>query len=798
MNDNTLRILDYHKIISELSSHASFSASKALADELRPVVTFPEAQLAQQETAEALILLERRPDITVGGARDVRPMVGRAELGAHVEPEELLQLATTLASARSIKRQIQRLAHTEEEDLGLLLDYADQVYDLTGLEQVILGAISERGEVLDSASPVLARIRQSMRRAYDRLQDILRTIISSSTYAQAIQEPIISVRDGRYVVPVKADFRSRLPGIIHDTSGSGQTLFVEPLGAVEAGNRWRELQVEEREEIERILREIAEKVAATAYEIRSTVAALARVDFSLAKARYANRIRATRPLLVGDGETGSSRYFLHLPDARHPLLAGRVVPITVDLQADSRVLIITGPNTGGKTVALRTVGLLTLMAQSGLYVPCGDGAQVPVFVGVFADIGDEQSLEQSLSTFSGHITNIIRILAEAGPNTLILLDELGAGTDPEEGSALAKAIVNYLLERRSFVMATTHYVELKGYAHTTPGVRNASVEFDDETLSPTYRLIIGLPGRSNALTIAERLGVPASILGEARSTVSPESVELNDMLAQIQTERDEAVAARIEARRDRDEAERMLARARSELEQAERSRERAVDEGRERAERELEDFRRELANIRIEVQLAAANARSDAVETVRSADERVNEMAHRVSVRRRRQPRPSASEKPREIGVGDRVYLRTLQTEGQVLDISDGIAEVQLGRLKTRVPVADLEFRSRKKQEARSQGRTNYNLDTSRNTASVELDLRGRRAEEVNRELEQYVDDAYVAGLPFLRIIHGKGTGVLRQVVRDYLKGHPLVESSNPASIEQGGEGVTVATLARR
>lgn len=788
MNEKSLSTLEFPKVITALSAHTSFSASHDLAMDLSPHTHHAAVLRAQAATTESRRILELRPEISTAGARDVRPSVARAEVGGIVEPSDLLVIAATLSAARGMRRIILKLREVGH-DLPEVSAMALRLHEVPEVEDRIRSSISERGDVLDSASPALGRIRSETRTAHDRLLQYLRSILNSGTYAQAIQEPIITMREGRYVIPVKSDFRARLPGLVHDTSGSGATLFVEPLGSVDAGNRWRELQGREAEEVERVLLELAGQVADVGPAIRETVSALASIDFSLAKARYANALRAIAPEIVAPSDLPRNEPAIRLPQARHPLLRGRVVPTTVELGGPFRVLVVTGPNTGGKTVALKTVGLLVLMAQSGLHVPALPGARLPVLRHVYADIGDEQSIEQSLSTFSSHISNIVGMLKEVGPDSLVLLDELGAGTDPEEGSALARAIIDFLLDRGCMAVGTTHYTELKSYAHTTPGVRNASVEFDEETLSPTYRLMIGLPGRSNALSIAGRLGMPEEVIARAQERVRPESRELNDLLQQIQDERDAASARRALADQEREETRKLMERARRELQEAERTRSHAADEGRREAEAELEEFRKELATLRRELQRAPAQ--QGTTEVVQATENRLREIT-----RRSPGPRHIPKDAPHEITPGDTVLVLGLGSSGKVLSVQDGTAEVQLGRLKSRVSLRDVQFQAEPSGQPEPTGRSRYNLESSRSTPSMELDLRGKRAEEVSRELDRYIDDAYLSGMPLVRIIHGKGTGALRQVVREFLRGHPLVASLEGGGNTQGGEGVTVATLA--
>jgi DNA mismatch repair protein MutS2 len=797
MNDKTLHTLELPKILAALSRHTSFSLSNELALGLRPRTDLDGVRRAQAETAEARRLLELRPDVTVGVARDVRSAVARAELGGVIEPQDLLDVAATAVSGRTLRRVVVKL-HEAHDELPLLARYADGLHDLPELEARVRGAIGESGDVLDSASPALARVRSELRVAQDRLQSYLRSVLTSSTYGQAIQEPIITQREGRYVIPVKASFRGRLPGIVHDTSASGQTLFVEPLGAVELGNRVRELGRKQAEEIERVLRELTALVAGRAWELRSTVEALGELDLALAKARYAGRMGGMRPEMVAVDDLPRDEPLIRLPQARHPLLSGRVVPTSLELGGPARILVITGPNTGGKTVALKTLGLLCLMAQCGLQTPSAPGTRLPVLTSIWADIGDEQSIEQSLSTFSSHISNIVGMLPRVGPDTLVLLDEIGAGTDPEEGSALARAVIDYLLERRCLAVVTTHYSDLKSYAHSTPGARNASVEFDEETLSPTYRLVVGLPGKSNALTIASRLGMPPEVIERAQERVRPQSRELNDLLQQIQDERDAASAAREAAEREREDARKLADRSRAQLAEARELRAHAEEEGRRRAQEELEAFRGELAALRRElarIPRETPDARAAGREALVEAEARARELARRAAPTRPRRARAAAAA-PRRISAGDTVLVSSLGSTGRVLSVSNGGAEVQLGAFKSRLPIEDLELREAEAAPAPVVGGS-YRVE-SRPAPSMELDLRGQRAEEVQQQLDRYVDDAYLSGLPTLRIIHGKGGGVLRQVVRDFLRDHPLVESYQPGGAREGGEGVTLAALGNR
>ncbi len=554
------------------------------------------------ETEEARALLAAMPEIGTGGARDIREAVRLAALGVTLNPAQLLDVRDTAVAARTLRRTLTRLPEGSDR-YPILLDHVGQLEDFASLETQITRAISPRGEVLDGASDELRRIRISIRSAQSRLMEYLNNFIRGPR-AAALQELIITEREGRFVVPVRAEARGQVPGVVHGSSASGQTLYVEPLEAVELNNRWRGLQMEEEREIERILQALTAAVGREADGLTRAVNGLAAIDFALAKARLAAEMQAIPPRLwtadMATRETpeGAHRSLrLDLIRARHPLLSGNVVPIDVTLGEQFRVLVITGPNTGGKTVALKTVALLALMTQSGLHIPADDRSTMPVFEGIYADIGDEQSIEQSLSTFSSHMVRVIGALAAATEDSLVLLDELGAGTDPEEGAALARALIAALLDRGALVIATTHYSELKSYAYATPGVENGSVEFDVETLSPTYRLTVGVPGRSNALAIARRLGLDPAVIARAQEYVAPEQVQVDTLLEGIKAEREAAERARSRASRERAAAEQMQREAARALYEAQQVKASARAEGLAEIEAELSDLRGELRRL---------------------------------------------------------------------------------------------------------------------------------------------------------------------------------------------------------
>ena len=568
MVPRTLRVLEFDKIRQRLARFASFSLGVERALALEPVDDVRLAREWQAETREALRLIAEKSDMHLGGAHDLRPLVEQALRGSPLLPQDWLDVRATLQRARSLQRALSRLS----EQFPRVADVAMRISAPQALIEEIAQCIDDRGEVLDTASEALARIRRDLREAHSRLLDRLHRIVSTPDNAPYLQEAIVTQRHGRYVIPLRSEFKGRIPGLVQDQSGSGATLFIEPLAAVELNNQWREAQLAEEEEIRKILARLTDMLAHDADAVNNTVEALGDLDLIFAKAQYANELRATEPILHDfspqkpsrDGQEGAASphpgSVLKLRQARHPLLDPlTVVPVDIYFDENYFVLLITGPNTGGKTVSLKTTGLLALMAQAGLHIPAGDGSEISVFAEILADIGDEQSIEQSLSTFSSHMTHIIDILHRATPTSLVLMDELGAGTDPEEGAALAQALLETLLERRVTTLATTHYSELKVFAHNTRFVENASVEFDIETLSPTYRLSIGLPGRSNAFAIALRLGLPNQIVEQAEALVSPQSLEAEAMLAEIKRAREASLTAEAEARLAQRQAEALTA-----------------------------------------------------------------------------------------------------------------------------------------------------------------------------------------------------------------------------------------------
>lgn len=784
--------LDFEEIRIRLAAQCLFSVTTEMAIALEPSTDRWLVDRWIEATAEGVDLLTNFPDITIGGARDIRSAAERAGKGSRLLPQELMSVADTARAARLLRKSIHRLPEVSQR-FPQMLDLSAGLIDAQELEATIARAIGPAGEVLDSASPALSRIRKEVRIAHGRLMDRLNRFVSSGSSNPALQDAIVTSRDGRYVVPVRADSRAQVPGVVHDISASGQTIFVEPLEVVELNNRWREAQIEETREVDRILDELSYETGKHSNELRQSVESVSRIDFAMAKARLAFAMRATRPIVWSqlrrdEGMLGHPNQRVRLRRARHPLLdPATVVPIDIDLGEDFRVLLITGPNTGGKTVTLKTVGLLAAMTQSGLFIPADDQSILPVFSSFFVDIGDDQSIAQSLSTFSAHIASVISMLAQVEPTSLVLIDEVGSGTDPVEGSALARSIITELLERGPLVIATTHYSEVKNFAYETPSVENASVEFDVETLRPTYRVVIGVPGQSNALSIARRLGLSDRVLDRAATYIDSETIRTDELLGEIRQIRDRAERELEAAEAERKRARAIREEAAEERRNAETERLNAREEALINAEAELVDAR---AAVRRLQQAAAArpNERPEIAQPQVELDKAIRQVK---DVRR-----SLSANRPKQqvavISVGDRVHVATLGMEGEVASVEGDSAEVVMGGLRLRQPLSAL----KRLGGARKEPAKRISIASSGGGfVPMEIDVRGERVADVEAELERYLDTAYRANLPSVRIIHGKGTGALRQAVRRQLSAHPAVARSETGGYGEGGDGVTIAYL---
>jgi len=790
MDDRAVVILEFPAVRDRLAGHTSFGPSRRLADSLQPSADPAIVARGLDETDQARALLAARPGVGIGGAHDIGPWIERAARGGRLDPAHFVELADTIDAATRLR------AALAEDRRPLMHVLARELHPLPPLRSTLARSFDPGGELLDTASARLGSLRAAVKIAYERLRRRLDTIVGSDL-AGALQEPIVTLRNGRYVVPVRAEARARVKGIVHDASGSGQTLFIEPLAIVELGNAWREAQLAEADEIARILDELSALVAAHAEPLRESLAALARFDLWAAKARLAADMDGSR------AET-ADRADVVLLGARHPGLSGRVVPIDIRLGDGYTALVITGPNTGGKTVTLRTLGLLSLMHQAGLHVPAATGSRLPVFRDVFADIGDEQSIAQSLSTFSGHLRSIIRIVAAAGPGTLVLLDELGAGTDPTEGSALAQALLDHFIRAGVLIAATTHYAELKAYAHTTPGARNASVDFDLETLSPTFHVTIGLPGRSQAFAIAERLGLPVELVADARSRLSEAERAFEATLARIRETEGETADALEGARVAEARAADALRTAEEERRRARRERDEAVQRARKESERLVEGLRADVRRVRATLERGALTAPAIDAEMA-SLDARLGELPAGDGATA---PDEVAPILPRTWRVGDRARSRSAGWEGRIVAVDRGgrRASLETGELRVRVETADLisavgeEDGSREPRDgARAAAGTSsvaaLRLARARSVPSS-LDLRGARVDEALAALDRYLDDAGLAGLEQVTVIHGLGTGALRDATRAAAAAHSLVRDIRAGGRGEGGDGATIVRLA--
>jgi DNA mismatch repair protein MutS2 len=809
MDSKTLHVLEFPKILARLADFCDFSGSAELARTLQPTPDFEEACSHLAETSEARSLLTTS-DLTIGGAHDIREKVELAAHGGVLDPKEMLDVQSTLVAMRDLQRFFGKHAEATPH----LADIAHRLPAPTGLIEAIARCLADNGEVADGASPKLYDFRRQVRVVHDRLMSRLQRYLTDSSTASKLQEAVITQRDGRYVIPLRAEFKGQVKAIVHDQSSTGATLFIEPLAVVELNNAYREARIAERDEVRRILAELSAQVGELAGEIVPGVVALAELDLAFAKAKYADEMRANEPVLQpmpkarrASHEQQDQTPSIRLIHARHPLLDPEtVVPITIDTVPGTFALVITGPNTGGKTVTLKTIGLLAVMTQSGLHIPAQSGSEMPCFQAVYADIGDEQSIEQSLSTFSGHITNIVHILKKADRRALVILDELGAGTDPQEGAALARAILSSLLAQGITTFVATHFPELKTFAHTTAGVVNASLEFNVQTLRPTYKLTIGLPGRSNALAIAQRLGLPQEIIEAARAEVNPNDLRADKLIGDIHRQRKIAFKESEKAERARSEARHLERELADRLDKIEEERQKVLEQARAEGELEVELLKTQLKMLKDELKKAHLP-----LEVLYELEKKVEAIQQEVQKPVGRRPKAAGGRgKPVSGGplkVGNKVLLRTLGTEGVISSIDGEAAEIQAGPLRMRVRLDELKRKdeepsvieeqpARKKQPAEAaasgEGRRVSIFSIS---PGLELDLRGQRAEDALEMLDRYLEKATMAGLPFVRIIHGKGTGKLRQEVRAMLKDHPQVVSFEEGGPKEGGEGVTVAKL---
>ncbi len=783
MEERVLNTLEFHKVLKQLSSHASSSLGKEKIPNLRPASNIDQARTWQKETREATIVLRLKGSVPLGGIRNIRGSIQRAAIGGMLSPSELLDIITTLGAAGKLRSFFKLLL--EEEELPLLQGFIEQLDPLPQVRESISRCVDENGEIKDTASPALLQLRRQIHTLEGRVREKLEQYTRSAAYQKMLQEQIVTVRNDRYVLPVKAEYRYNLGGIVHDQSTSGATLFIEPEAVVQLNNQLRESKGKEEREIERILRMLSEEISSFADPLKTNIEALAELDFIFARAYYAQHIKATEPALNAEGR-------IRFKKARHPLIPfDEVVAIDVELGNDYSAIVITGPNTGGKTVSLKTIGLLSLMAAAGLHIPVDEGSEAAVFSSVFADIGDEQSIEQNLSTFSAHMTNIIHILQQMDERSLVLFDELGAGTDPAEGAALAIAILDEVISRGARVVATTHYSELKAYAYNRRGVINASVEFDVETLRPTYRLLIGVPGRSNAFAIASRLGLDESIITRAKDQISQEESRVESMIASLEQSRKKAEEEEAQAAGLRREVEQLRNELEREREKFDRERDRLLQQARDQAEQAVAEAKKEADRIIAELREMAKQEHASIkehklIEARRDLEDAIPEYNRDTDG-----GQDASAQEP--IHPGDEVKVLSLGQKGHVIEeLGNGEWLVQIGIIKTSVKRGDLKrLNPSQKTEAVQVSR----IRSSRQDVKMELDIRGQKVEEALPSLDKYLDDALLAGLHQVSVIHGKGTGQLRKGVHEFLRRHRHVKSFRLGGQGEGGLGATIVEL---
>lgn len=795
MNQKALETLEYKKIIAQLKREMGSAASAKLADELTPLTSEKIIKEELRSTTEAVDLIVRKGPLPTGGLYDIREALLLAKKGGSLTMRQLLEVQNVLG----ISSEVVAFMHDDAlPELKYIGEMVDLIVEFTALEKEISRCILTEDEMADNASPKLKDIRRSIHQQNQAIKNKLSRIITSSSNKTYLQDAIVTMRDGRYVIPVKQEYRSFFPGMVHDQSKGGATLFIEPQGVVELNNKLRELEVEEQLEIARILAELSSRVAEHYREIRSNLELLTKLDFIMAKGKLSCKMHASEPKIDADGE-------LRLISARHPLIEyKKAVPVDIRIGGDYRTLIITGPNTGGKTVSLKTAGLLVMMAQSGLHIPASHASTLPIFGEVFADIGDEQSIEQSLSTFSSHMKNIVSIIDKASYDSLVLVDELGAGTDPTEGAALAIAILERFYDSGALTMATTHYNELKKYALATSGVENAAMEFDVETLTPTYRLLIGVPGKSNAFEISKKLGLSESVIERASEHIKHSDMEFENVISSIEDDKRKAAADRLDAESMRAEIEERL----KKLEEKEK----AISEKRAdiiaEAKREARELLRETKSAVKDVQKdlrrlqksgAHTNLNTGALEKSRR---KINEAEDLVSEKVVKQvnSEPVSAD---TLKIGDRVKLLTIGQNGTILSLPDekGNLMINIGALKVKARLQDLmlinEGKDRKPQ-AKSSSKYGSLLRSKSSSVSASINVRGKNLEDALADVEKYLDDVYMAGLDMVSIIHGRGGGILKDGIRQMLKRKKYVDSYGAASYNDGGDGVTLVRMKKK
>ncbi|WP_075620010.1 endonuclease MutS2 [Paenisporosarcina indica] len=781
-----LKTLEFDKVRDQVASFCTSSLGRSHLDLLEPSIDFEKVVRLLDETDEGLSLLRVRGNVPMGGVFDVRGHAKRAQIGGMLSPIELMEIASTIRASRILRQFLEAVEESEDIQIPYFIERKQTLPILTALEHEIIACIDDNGTVLDSASTQLRSIRQQLRAQESRVREKLESYTRGKNAAKMLSDSIITIRNDRFVIPVKQEYRGNYGGIVHDQSSSGQTLFIEPDAVVQANNEIRRLKMKEQEEIERILIALSLEVQVVAHDLFLLVQILGEIDVILAKAKYGQANKCTKPTVNQNGT-------IRLVKARHPLLnMEEAVANTIEFGDDITSIVITGPNTGGKTVTLKTVGLCTLMGQAGLPIPVLDGSEIAVFDQVFADIGDEQSIEQSLSTFSSHMVNIVDILSKFDDRSLVLFDELGAGTDPQEGAALAISILDEVHGRGARVMATTHYPELKAYGYNRPGVANASVEFDVETLSPTYKLLIGIPGRSNAFEISRRLGLPQHIIKYAQSFTGTDRHEVESMIASLEVSRKQSEKDAEQASALRIESERIREDLSSQLLKLDEQKEALEQKAKDKARKIIDDAKRESESIIAELKKMQKNVQHIVKDhELIDVRKRLEKATPENAVLKKQK---QVNERQLTLTKGDEVKVLSYGQKGTLLDkVSDSEWSVQIGILKMKVHESDLEYMKPEKQK-QPVAMTNVK---GRGDAYVklELDLRGERYENAVLRAEKYIDDAVLSNYHQVSIIHGKGTGALRQGIQQFLKNHSRVKSYRFGEAGEGGHGVTVVEL---
>ncbi|MBZ6485338.1 endonuclease MutS2 [Priestia aryabhattai] len=783
MQSRIFHVLEFNKVKEQLQKKVASSLGREKVANLIPSTQYEEVVKWQEATDEATTVLRLRGNVPLGGIFDVRPSVKRAEIGGTLSSNELLDVASTIYAARQVKQFIEQVVEDEDLQLSIITEHIEKLMPLPEVEQTIKMSIDENGTVLDGASDQLRGIRQKLRSTESRIREKLESLIRSSSAQKMLSDAIVTIRNERFVIPVKQEYRSAYGGIVHDQSSSGATLFIEPQAIVTLNNELQEAKVKEKQEIERILIALTVQVAEVANELRQNVYLLGELDFMFAKGRYSHELKASKPKM-------NDRGYIKLVKAKHPLIAQEdVVANDIELGDQYTSIVITGPNTGGKTVTLKTLGLFTLMAQAGLQIPALDGSEMAVFKHVFADIGDEQSIEQSLSTFSSHMVNIVDILQKVDHESLVLFDELGAGTDPQEGAALAISILDQVYERGARVVATTHYPELKAYGYNREGVVNASVEFDIETLSPTYKLLIGVPGRSNAFEISKRLGLSAEVIERAKGYIGSETNKVENMIASLEDSRRQSEHELEEAEELRKEAQKLHKELQSQIIEFNEKRDKLYEKAEEKAQATVQAASEEAEKIISD--LRKMSQKNHALVKEHELIEARKRLENAVPTLEKSKKKPAVPKKQeRTLQAGDEVKVLSWGQKGTLVEqVSNNEWQVQMGIMKMKVKEKDLQYISSPKPVetkplAMVKGK-DYHVN-------LELDLRGERYENALIRVEKYIDDALLANYPRVSIIHGKGTGALRKGVQEYLKNHRSVKNIRFGEASEGGSGVTV------